>query len=68
MNDSATRPDLLTVPQAATRLAVTPGAIRRWIVQRRLRPVKLGRAVRLRTVDVERAINEGIPPRPQNRP
>jgi excisionase family DNA binding protein len=34
---------LLTVEEAATMLACTPAAIRKWIYQRRLTPVKVGR-------------------------
>jgi excisionase family DNA binding protein len=62
---SATRPDLLTIPEAAQRLACSPGAVRKWLRQGRLRPVRLGRAVRLRAADVVRAISEGIPPQPE---
>jgi excisionase family DNA binding protein len=68
MTISANSPELLTIPEAAERLAVTQAAIRKWLRQDRLRPVRLGRAVRLRVRDIERAISEGIPPRPQNRP
>jgi excisionase family DNA binding protein len=65
MTNSATRSELLTIPQAAERLAVTQAAIRKWVRQGRLHPVRLGRAVRLRAQDIERAISEGIPPRPE---
>jgi excisionase family DNA binding protein len=56
---------LLTLPQAAELLACSTGAIRKWVRQGRLRPVRLGRAVRLRARDIERAIADGIPPAPE---
>jgi excisionase family DNA binding protein len=58
---------LLTLPQAASRLDCSVGALRKWLRQGRLRAVRLGRAVRLRAEDVERAISEGIPPAPTSR-
>lgn len=55
-------PDLLTIPEAARRLACSPGAIRKFVRQGRLPAVKLGRAVRLRAADVAKVIaGEGIP-------
>lgn len=54
-------PDLLTIPEAATRLACSEGAVRTWLRQGRLKAVKLGRAVRLRAEDIDAAAREGIP-------
>jgi excisionase family DNA binding protein len=54
---------LLTVKEAAKTLAVTEAAIRKWIYQRRLPVVKLGRLTRLRLVDVERVASAGLHPR-----
>jgi excisionase family DNA binding protein len=59
------REGLVSVAEAAQRLACSTAALRRWIAQGRLRPVRLGRAVRLRVAEVDRAISEGIPPLPQ---
>ena len=50
---------LLTVRQAAERLAVSEAAIRKWLYQRRLRGVKVGRLTRLRVSDLERFIGLG---------
>jgi len=55
------REGLVSVAEAAQRLACSPASLRRWIAQGRLRPVRLGRAVRLRARDIERAMSEGIP-------
>lgn len=58
MSDS---PTLYTLPQAATALSCSVGALRKWLREGRLPPVKLGRAVRLRVADVERVAREGLP-------
>jgi excisionase family DNA binding protein len=54
---------LLTVKEAAQRLACTEAAIRKWLYQRRLPAVKMGRLVRLRETDLEAAIAKGVRPR-----
>jgi excisionase family DNA binding protein len=53
---------LLTIEQAAEVLAVTPAAIRKWLHQRRLTPVKVGRLTRLRSRDIGRIVKDGLPP------
>jgi excisionase family DNA binding protein len=54
---------LLTVKEAAQRLACTEAAIRKWLYQRRLPAVKVGRLVRLREADLEAVIARGVRPR-----
>ncbi len=44
---------LLTVKEAADRLSCSEAAIRKWLYQRRLRAVKVGRLTRIRQSDVE---------------
>jgi excisionase family DNA binding protein len=51
---------LITVEEAANRLACSPAAIRKWLYQRRLRAVKVGRLTRLRLEDIERVASEGL--------
>jgi excisionase family DNA binding protein len=60
---------LLTVPEAARRLAVKESTIRAWLLARRLGKVKVGRrAVRILNTDIERLIAEGtIPARAERR-
>ncbi len=53
---------LLTVKQAAGLLACTEAAIRKWIYQRRLPVVKVGRLTRLRLSDVEALITRNLRP------
>lgn len=54
---------LLTVPEAADRLKLQPSTIRKWIFERRLAHVRVGRrAVRIREADVEKLIREGYTP------
>jgi excisionase family DNA binding protein len=50
---------LVTVKQAAERLAVSEAAIRKWLYQRRLPAVKVGRLTRLRVSDLERFVGSG---------
>ena len=52
--------ELLTVPEFADALSITPAAIRKWLYQGRLQPVKLGRSVRLRRRDLDRLVAEGL--------
>jgi excisionase family DNA binding protein len=53
---------LLSIAQAAQRLSVTPAAIKKWLTQRRLPVVKLGRLTRLRACDLEDVVQRGLPP------
>jgi excisionase family DNA binding protein len=50
---------LLTVKDAAQRLACSEAAIRKWIAQGRLRAVRVGRLVRVRPADLERMVEGG---------
>jgi excisionase family DNA binding protein len=56
--------DLLSIKEASQQLSCSQAAIRKWLAQRRLRAVRLGRLVRLRSADVERIATEGLPDRP----
>jgi excisionase family DNA binding protein len=51
---------LLSVPQFASALGVTPACIRRWILERKITVVKLGRLVRVPAGEVERLVNAGL--------
>ena len=54
---------LLTVPEAADRLRLQPCTFRKWIFQRRLAHVRVGRrAVRIREADLEKLILENYTP------
>jgi excisionase family DNA binding protein len=56
-------PVLLSIPDAAILLDATPAALRKWLGQRRLPVVKLGRLTRLRRSDLEAVIAKGeLPP------
>ena len=59
---------LLTVAEAAARLAVKESTIRAWLLARRLSRVRIGRrAVRIPTTEVERIIVEGTIPARERR-
>jgi excisionase family DNA binding protein len=51
---------LVTVKQAAEMLAVSEAAVRKWLYQRRLQAVKVGRLTRLRMADIQRVAAEGL--------
>jgi excisionase family DNA binding protein len=55
-------PALLSIAQVAERLSVTEAAVRKWLAQRRLPVVKLGRLTRLRACDLEDVVQRGLPP------
>jgi excisionase family DNA binding protein len=51
---------LLKVDEFAAALGVRPSCIRRWILERRISSVKVGRLVRIPALEIERMINEGL--------
>lgn len=50
---------LLSVKEAALLLSCSEAAIRKWVFQRRLPSVKVGRLTRLRVMDLEAFIRAG---------
>ena len=61
MND--TEYSLLTVRQAAERLSVTEAAIRRWLLERRIASVKVGRRlIRIPASEIQRLVESGLRP------
>ena len=57
---------LLTIPETAERLGLKEQTIRRWVFLQKLTYVKVGSAVRIPDVEVERIIREGTVPRIPN--
>ena len=53
---------LLTVTETAGALNVTPSCIRRWILERRIAIVKIGRLVRIPAGEIQRIIEGGLRP------
>jgi excisionase family DNA binding protein len=53
---------LLSVPEVAERLNVTTACIRRWILERKITSVKLGRLIRVPASEVEHLIDSGLRP------
>ncbi len=53
---------LLTVAQAAERLGLKPATIRFWIWRRKIRFVRIGRAVRIPESTVQEIIERGTVP------
>ena len=51
---------LLRVPEAAALLGVKPSTLYRWLEERRIEVVRLGRSVRLHPEVVERLMLEGL--------
>jgi excisionase family DNA binding protein len=50
---------LLTVKEAAHALTCSPAAIRKWLYQRKLPAVKVGRLTRIRPTDLEAFLAQG---------
>jgi excisionase family DNA binding protein len=60
--------DLLTVPEAARRLALRESTVRAWLLRRRISKVRVGRrAVRIPAAEIERLIAEGTVPAREER-
>ncbi len=55
-------PVLFTVDEVAQGLSVSPACIRRWIFDRKIATVKLGRLVRIPSDEVQRLIQSGLRP------
>jgi excisionase family DNA binding protein len=53
---------LLTITEAAMALNVTASCVRRWILERKIGYVKLGRLVRIPKEEVQRIIEQGLRP------
>jgi excisionase family DNA binding protein len=51
--------DLLTIPEFATALRVKPSCVRRWVAERKIETVRVGRLVRVPCSEVTRIIAEG---------
>lgn len=52
--------ELLTIPEFAARLNVTIACIRRWIIEKRVTTVKLGRLVRIPATEADRLVEDGL--------
>lgn len=59
------RDPLLTVEEFADELRVSRACVRKWILERRVAVVKVGRLVRLRSSELRRIVDEGSRPRAQ---
>jgi excisionase family DNA binding protein len=53
---------LLSVPEFASALNVTVACARRWILERKITTVKLGRLIRVPRTEVERLVASGLRP------
>jgi excisionase family DNA binding protein len=60
---------LLSVPEFAEALGVTPACIRRWLLEQKVSSIKIGRLVRVPESEVDRIVSQGYrPAKPQVRP
>lgn len=61
--EPALRRELLAVPQFSRGAKVTDSCTRRWLLERKISYVKLGRLVRIPADELDRLIEEGLRPR-----
>jgi len=54
---------LLTIPEVARALAMSEAGVRRWVLERRIAVVKVGRLVRVRIEEIDRILAVGFRPR-----
>jgi len=59
---------LLSVPEFANALHITVACARRWVLERRITTVKLGRLIRIPAEEVNRLIEAGLRPARAPRP
>jgi excisionase family DNA binding protein len=60
-------PNLLTVPEFAAALHVTVACVRRWVLERRITTIRVGRLVRISPEEYQRIVDQGlVPARPQH--
>jgi excisionase family DNA binding protein len=57
-----TQMKLLSIPQFAEELGVTVACIRRWLLERKIASVRLGRLVRIPAEERDRLIEQGFRP------
>jgi excisionase family DNA binding protein len=60
--------ELLTIPEFAACLKITVACVRRWITEKRVATVKLGRLVRIPATEVDRFVEDGFRPARNRRP
>jgi excisionase family DNA binding protein len=53
---------LLKISEFASRLGVTQSCIRRWVLERRVATVKVGRLIRIPETEAERIVEAGLRP------
>jgi excisionase family DNA binding protein len=53
---------LLSVPEFATALNISVACARRWILERRITVIKIGRLIRIPGSEVERLVTSGLRP------
>jgi len=58
----ADKNELLKIEDFAEALRVKPSCIRRWILERRITTVKVGRLVRIPSSEIERIVRSGLRP------
>jgi excisionase family DNA binding protein len=63
----ADKDELLKIEDFAEALSVKPSCIRRWILERRITTVKVGRLVRIPSSEVGRIVQSGLRPFQQPR-
>jgi excisionase family DNA binding protein len=60
-------PLVVDIKQAADLLSLSPWTLRRWIAEGKLKAVRLGRRVMLRSAELERLVEQGLKPKPEAR-
>jgi excisionase family DNA binding protein len=56
------QPRMVDVKHAAEELGLSVACVRKWIAERRIQYVRLGRAIRVPCAEIERLISEGTIP------
>jgi len=54
---------LLTIPDFCRTLHITPSCARRWVLERKIATIKVGRLVRIPREELLRIVGDGLRPR-----
>jgi excisionase family DNA binding protein len=60
--------ELLNIAEFAEAVGLTPAGARRWLLERRIETVRIGRLVKIPRAEVARLIEQGTRPARRNRP
>ena len=59
---SASKNELLCLSEFAAELKITPACARKWVLERKITFIKIGKLLRIPASEIERLVSEGTRP------